>query len=86
MQLQTSPPATASPPAEQMQPTEKQPTAEPILIIPGYGYCLPVKPQSATDVCMLGMELDLTRTSLCARGHSFDGKGLSWVALDVFVK
>ena len=27
-----------------------QPTAEPICAAPGYGCCLPAKPQSATDV------------------------------------
>ena len=53
IQTRTSPPATVSPPAPPPAPPPAQPaqpTAEPICAAPGYGYRLPAKPQSATDV------------------------------------
>ena len=46
----TSPPATVSPPAPPQAEDMAQPTAEPICAAPGYGYHLPAKPRSATDV------------------------------------
>ena len=50
MQMHTSPPAMVSPPASPGAEDTLQPTAEPIHAAPGYGYRLPAKPQSATDV------------------------------------
>ena len=46
----TSLPTTVSPPAPPPVKDTAQPTAEPICAAPGYGYHLPAKPQSATNV------------------------------------